>query len=142
MYSLANVFSSLNVQSWRFMDIVVYCNTLRSYKTGFLEIENTFFNVTALVPMFTVIISSPCTRDKHTKASHAKCNFNLNRERTKSDCRIFTDLNLSVRLNWHVVDDFFLNCLMFFITILSLTYLISYSWDLFTVLSDRIATET
>ena len=110
------------------MDIVVYCNAL-SQKNGFLQVENTFFHYQS--SHFDVHRHHFClsTRDKHTKASHAKCNLNMNCERTEGDFVNVKDLNLSLRQKWHVVDNFFLNCLMFSITIVFLTYLIKYSWE-------------
>ena len=49
------VFSSLIVQLWSFTDNVVYCNTLRSNKAAFLELEKAMFTVTTAVRMLVII---------------------------------------------------------------------------------------
>ena len=72
------VFISLNVEWWSFLDNVLYCNTLRSIKAAFLELEEAMFTGATLVPMFTIISPGPYTRSKQSKTFHAKCNLEVN----------------------------------------------------------------
>ena len=75
------VFISLKVQWWRFIDKVVYCNTLHSFKAAFLELEKAMFTGAILVPMFTIITPGPYTHSKQSKAIHAKCILKVNCEK-------------------------------------------------------------
>ena len=60
------VFISLNVQWWSFVDNVVYCNTLQSFKATYLELEKAMFTGALLVPIFTIIPLGPYTHSKQS----------------------------------------------------------------------------
>ena len=49
------VFNSLIVQIWNFTGNVLYCNTLRSNKAAFLELEKALFTVTTAVRILAII---------------------------------------------------------------------------------------
>ena len=61
-----------------YIDNVVYCNILRSFKAAFLELEKAMFTGATLVPMFTVITPGPYTHSKKPKTFHAKGNLKVN----------------------------------------------------------------
>ena len=69
------VFILLNVQWWSFIDNVVYCNTLRSIKAAFLELEKAMLTGSILVQMFTIITPGPYAHSKESKAFLANCNL-------------------------------------------------------------------
>ena len=103
------VFTSLSLQSWSFIDIVLYWNILLWIKAAFLELEKAMFTVGTLVPMFTTITPGPFTHSKQSKTFHAKCTLKLNCEKkmsliTKSDSMSVTELNHAVGHLCHVVD--------------------------------------
>ena len=49
------IMETLIVQLWSFTDNFVHCNTLRSNKTAFLELEKAMFTVTTAVRMLAII---------------------------------------------------------------------------------------
>ena len=44
----------------------MYCNTFRSIKAAFLELEKTMFTIATLVPMVTIITPGPLTRSEQS----------------------------------------------------------------------------
>ena len=78
-------FSSLNLPWSSFIDNVVYCKVLYSTKAVLLEVENTIFTVTTLVPMFATITPGAYTYNKQLKIIHAKCNLKLYPEKKAFD---------------------------------------------------------
>ena len=75
------VFISLHVRWWSLSDNVMYCNTLRSIKDAFFELEIAIFTDATLVPIFTIITPCPYAQSKQSKAIHAKCILNLDCEK-------------------------------------------------------------
>ena len=76
------VFVSLSVQWWYFIYKVVNCNTLRSIKAAFLELQKTMFNGAALIPMLTIITPGPYTHSNQSNAFHSKFNLMVNCEKS------------------------------------------------------------
>ena len=79
------VFISHNVRWWSFLDYVVYCNTLVSITTAFLELEKAICTVATLLPMFTMITPGPHSHSKHSKTRHTKSNLKVNCEKNDFD---------------------------------------------------------
>ena len=75
------VFISLIVQWGSFIDNVVHCNTLRSIKAAFLELEKAMFTGATLVPMFTIITPGPNTHSKQSTTFYARDNLMVNCEK-------------------------------------------------------------
>ena len=71
---------SLNVQWWSFIDIVVYCNILRSIKAAFRGLEKSNVHRRNSCSDVYYITPSPYTHSKQPKAFHAKCNLKVNCE--------------------------------------------------------------
>ena len=133
-------FISLIVYWWNFLDKVVYCNIWRSSKAAFLELEKATFTVATLVPMLTIITPGPDSYSKRSKTFHAKSNL-------KVDCEkkclwywkvIVWVLQISIMQSdiYAMYSTFVLNCSRILMTIVALTWLINYSWEMFLVSSD------
>ena len=63
-----------------FIDNVVFCNTLRSIKAAFLELEKAMYTIATPVPMFTIITPCRYTHSKLSNNFHAHCKLNVNCE--------------------------------------------------------------
>ena len=103
------LFNSVLVQWWSFIDKVVYCNILRSFKAAFVELEKPMLTVATVVLMLIIITPGHYTQSKQSMTFHAKCNLKVNfwekmSLTTKSDWFSVTILNHTVRHKCHVVD--------------------------------------
>ena len=75
------VFQFTHCAMMEFLDNVVNCSILLSFKTAFIEVEKTMFTVATLVLLFIINNPGPYTCSKKSKTFHAKCNLIVNYEK-------------------------------------------------------------
>ena len=75
------VFNPVSVQWWSFIDNVVDCNFLRSFKAAFVELKKAMFTVATLFPMPTITTPGPHTQSKQSESFHAKSYLKVNCEK-------------------------------------------------------------